>query len=216
MTQSKCWQLKGHDTLCVSFLHIFSTTSNMNWNQCKVLLDHNVRLENIILLTLFATPNGVRAINKIYPQIRISTSEIHPIAPTHFCQKYFGTDWRIFVPFLLCQSLVQFSRLVIKHNSRLWITGIQFDAMPRAFDFLWIFANYFFFRIKILALFCQAEFDWVWVWAGFGVIRSHYINWPIIMRLRLSYNKIALQFGIVIGQFKLCGPKISSSVCKPY
>jgi len=58
----------------------------------KVLLDHNVRLENIILLTLFATPNGVRAINKIYPQIRISTSEIHPIAPTHFCQKYFGTD----------------------------------------------------------------------------------------------------------------------------
>jgi len=58
----------------------------------KVLLEHNVKLENIILLTLFATPSGVRAINKEYPDIRISTTEVHPVAPTHFCQKYFGTD----------------------------------------------------------------------------------------------------------------------------
>merc|ERR1711990_403402 len=58
----------------------------------KVLLDHNVRLENIILLTLFATPHGIRAINKAFPSIRISTSEVHQVAPTHFCQKYFGTD----------------------------------------------------------------------------------------------------------------------------
>jgi len=58
----------------------------------KVLLEHNVRLENIILLTLFATPHGIRAINNAYPKIRISTSEVHQVAPTHFCQKYFGTD----------------------------------------------------------------------------------------------------------------------------
>lgn len=68
----------------------------MFYNICitpmKVLLEHNVKLKNIILLTLFATPYGVRAINKVYPDIRISTSEIHQIAPTHFCQKYFGTD----------------------------------------------------------------------------------------------------------------------------
>jgi len=58
----------------------------------KVLLEHNVRLDNIILLTLFATPHGIRAINNAYPKIRISTSEVHQVAPTHFCQKYFGTD----------------------------------------------------------------------------------------------------------------------------
>ena len=27
-----------------------------------------------------------------FPGLRILTSEIHPIAPTHFGQKYFGTD----------------------------------------------------------------------------------------------------------------------------
>jgi len=58
----------------------------------KVLLEHNVQLENIILLTLFATPCGIRAINKAYPEIRINTSEIHATPPLHFCKKYFGTD----------------------------------------------------------------------------------------------------------------------------
>merc|ERR1711990_861199 len=58
----------------------------------KVLLDHNVLEQNIILLTLFATPHGIKAINKAFPSIRISTSEVHQVAPTHFCQKYFGTD----------------------------------------------------------------------------------------------------------------------------
>jgi len=57
-----------------------------------VLLDHNVLEQNIILLTLFATPHGIKAINKAFPSIRISTSEVHQVAPTHFCQKYFGTD----------------------------------------------------------------------------------------------------------------------------
>lgn len=58
----------------------------------KVLLEHNVKLGNIILLTLFATPYGIRVINKAYPEIRINTSEIHPTPPLHFCKKYFGTD----------------------------------------------------------------------------------------------------------------------------
>ena len=61
-------------------------------NYFSVLQEHNVRLENIILLTLFATPHGIRAINNAFPKIRISTSEVHQVAPTHFCQKYFGTD----------------------------------------------------------------------------------------------------------------------------
>ena len=47
---------------------------------------------NIILLCLFSTPNGLEAVNSQYPDVDILTSEIHPIVPTDFGQRYFGTE----------------------------------------------------------------------------------------------------------------------------
>ena len=80
-----------------------------------MLLDHNVLEQNIILLTLFATPHGIKAINKAFPSIRISTSEVHQVAPTHFCQKYFGTDW--------------WSSSYPTHFNLLFIKSMHFESM---------------------------------------------------------------------------------------
>ncbi|XP_026704574.1 uracil phosphoribosyltransferase homolog [Athene cunicularia] len=46
----------------------------------------------IILLSLFSTPHGAKSIIQEFPEITILTTEVHPVAPTHFGQKYFGTD----------------------------------------------------------------------------------------------------------------------------
>ncbi len=45
---------------------------------------------NIILTTLFSTPEGIKHICESYPNIKIVVSEINKIAPNHFTQKYFG------------------------------------------------------------------------------------------------------------------------------
>jgi len=58
----------------------------------KVLKDHHVLEENIILANLFCTPSASQAIVNAFPQMKILTSEVHPVAPNHFGQKYFGTD----------------------------------------------------------------------------------------------------------------------------
>ena len=58
----------------------------------RVLLEHRIKTDNIILLNLFATPNGVQTVTRQFPDLKILTSEIHPVAPNHFGQKYFGTD----------------------------------------------------------------------------------------------------------------------------
>ncbi|KAJ8026773.1 Uracil phosphoribosyltransferase-like [Holothuria leucospilota] len=57
----------------------------------KVLKEH-VPERNVILLTLFCTPNGVRTVINHFPEITVLTSEVDPITPIHFGQKYFGTD----------------------------------------------------------------------------------------------------------------------------
>lgn len=43
---------------------------------------------------LFSLPKGAKSIIQEFPEITILTTEVHPVAPTHFGQKYFGTDWR--------------------------------------------------------------------------------------------------------------------------
>uniref|UniRef100_A0A4W4F467 Phosphoribosyltransferase domain-containing protein n=1 Tax=Electrophorus electricus TaxID=8005 RepID=A0A4W4F467_ELEEL len=53
----------------------------------RVLNEHVVQPLHIILLSLFSTPHG-----KKFPDITILTTEVHPIAPSHFGQKYFGTE----------------------------------------------------------------------------------------------------------------------------
>ncbi|TNN13342.1 Uracil phosphoribosyltransferase isoform 1 [Schistosoma japonicum] len=56
-----------------------------------VLRTYNVPIENVILLTLFASPQSLVNILTRNPALRVVTSEIHPIVPNHFGQRYFGT-----------------------------------------------------------------------------------------------------------------------------
>ncbi|XP_047013020.1 uracil phosphoribosyltransferase homolog isoform X2 [Ictalurus punctatus] len=58
----------------------------------RVLIDHGVQASRIILLSLFSTPHGVTSIVQEFPEITILTTEVHSVAPTHFGEKYFGTD----------------------------------------------------------------------------------------------------------------------------
>ncbi|EEB12023.1 Uracil phosphoribosyltransferase, putative [Pediculus humanus corporis] len=57
-----------------------------------VLKEHNVSEENIILSNLFCTPTAAKSLTSEFPDMTILTSEIYPLAPNHFGQKYFGTD----------------------------------------------------------------------------------------------------------------------------
>jgi uracil phosphoribosyltransferase len=70
---------------------IMSTGNTIN-KALKVLKDHNVPEESIILLNLFCTPHAARSVLSQFPGLTILTSEVHPVAPNHFGQKYFGTD----------------------------------------------------------------------------------------------------------------------------
>ncbi|GBN95154.1 Uracil phosphoribosyltransferase [Araneus ventricosus] len=67
-------------------------TGNTVIKSVKVLKDHGVKEDNIILLNLFCTPHAANSVMKAYPAMTILTSEVHPVAPNHFGQKYFGTD----------------------------------------------------------------------------------------------------------------------------
>ncbi|XP_078375196.1 uracil phosphoribosyltransferase homolog isoform X2 [Oculina patagonica] len=58
----------------------------------RVLLEHGVKEENILLLNVFATPKGVELLLKNYPSVTILTSEVHSDCPSYFGQRYFGTD----------------------------------------------------------------------------------------------------------------------------
>jgi uracil phosphoribosyltransferase len=71
------------------FLIASGTTVNLAIN---VLKEHGVSLSNIILLTLFATPNGIKSVISAHPDITIITTEIQPISPNDFGQRYFGTE----------------------------------------------------------------------------------------------------------------------------
>lgn len=58
----------------------------------KVLLNHGVKEENLILLNLFSSPKAARLINRNFPKMFVLTSDINPVSPNHFGQRYFGTD----------------------------------------------------------------------------------------------------------------------------
>ncbi|CAF3280119.1 unnamed protein product [Rotaria socialis] len=57
-----------------------------------LLKEYQCRESNIILVTLFSTPEGIKQTCERYPNIKIVVSEINKIPPNHFGQKYFGTD----------------------------------------------------------------------------------------------------------------------------
>jgi len=76
----------------VLLMYPIMSTGNTVVKAVRVLKDHNVLEENIVLANLFCTPQATQTIVTAFPQMKILTSEIHPVAPNHFGQKYFGTD----------------------------------------------------------------------------------------------------------------------------
>ncbi|XP_016059384.1 PREDICTED: uracil phosphoribosyltransferase homolog [Miniopterus natalensis] len=76
----------------VLLMYPILSTGNTVIEAVKVLIEHGVQPSVIILLSLFSTPRGAKSIIQEFPEITILTTEVHPVAPTHFGQKYFGTD----------------------------------------------------------------------------------------------------------------------------
>ncbi|XP_036995462.2 uracil phosphoribosyltransferase homolog isoform X2 [Artibeus jamaicensis] len=76
----------------VLLMYPILSTGNTVIEAVKVLIEHGVQPSVIIVLSLFSTPHGAKSIIQEFPEITILTTEVHPVAPTHFGQKYFGTD----------------------------------------------------------------------------------------------------------------------------
>lgn len=76
----------------VLVMYPIMSTGNTVIKSVKVLKEHGVWEENIILLNLFCTPHAANSVMKTFPAMTILTSEVHAVAPNHFGQKYFGTD----------------------------------------------------------------------------------------------------------------------------
>ncbi|XP_012675079.2 uracil phosphoribosyltransferase homolog [Clupea harengus] len=76
----------------VLLMYPILSTGNTVIEAVRVLREHGLQAKHIILLSLFSTPHGAKSIIQEFPDITILTTEVHPVAPTHFGQKYFGTD----------------------------------------------------------------------------------------------------------------------------
>ncbi|XP_050736416.1 uracil phosphoribosyltransferase homolog isoform X1 [Eriocheir sinensis] len=76
----------------VLLMYPIMSSGNTVIKAVNVLQEHAVEEENIILLNLFSTPAAARTVTSAFPRMHILTSEVHPVAPNHFGQKYFGTD----------------------------------------------------------------------------------------------------------------------------
>ncbi|KAI1234679.1 hypothetical protein IHE44_0003053, partial [Lamprotornis superbus] len=71
----------------VLLMYPILSTGNTVIEAVKVLVEHGVQPSVIILLSLFSTPHGAKSIIQEFPEITILTTEVHPVAPTHFGQK---------------------------------------------------------------------------------------------------------------------------------
>ncbi|MCI4394720.1 hypothetical protein PGIGA_G00171910 [Pangasianodon gigas] len=76
----------------VLLMYPILSTGNTVIEAVRVLKEHGLQAKHILLLSLFSTPHGARSIVKEFPDITILTTEVHAVAPTHFGQRYFGTD----------------------------------------------------------------------------------------------------------------------------
>ncbi|EDW37743.1 GL21026 [Drosophila persimilis] len=76
----------------VLLMYPIMSTGNTVLQAVNVLREHGVPEKCIILSNLFCTPVAARTVVNAFPQLKILTSELHPVAPNHFGQKYFGTD----------------------------------------------------------------------------------------------------------------------------
>lgn len=69
---------------------VITTGTTVSTGLEVLLKEYQCKQSNIILITLFSTPDGLDYICKLYPDISVVVSEIHRVAPNHFGQKYFG------------------------------------------------------------------------------------------------------------------------------
>ena len=76
----------------VLLMYPILSTGNTVLKAIEVLRDYGVSDSKIILLTLFTTPQGANAVAFSHPEITVLSTELNPIAPVHFGQKYFGTE----------------------------------------------------------------------------------------------------------------------------
>lgn len=76
----------------VLLMYPIMSTGNTVKQAVNVLTQHGVKEDRIILSNLFCTPAAAQAVVDYVPKMKILTSELHPVAPNHFGQKYFGTD----------------------------------------------------------------------------------------------------------------------------
>lgn len=76
----------------VLLMYPILSTGNTVIEAVQVLIEHGLQPKHILLLSLFSTPHGAKAILQEFPEITLLTTELHPVAPTHFGQKYFGTE----------------------------------------------------------------------------------------------------------------------------
>jgi len=76
----------------VILMYPIMSSGNTVIKAVNVLKEHLVQEDNIILANLFCTPFAVRSVLSAFPNMKILTSEVHPVAPNHFGQRYFGTD----------------------------------------------------------------------------------------------------------------------------
>uniref|UniRef100_A0A8C1GVN8 Uracil phosphoribosyltransferase homolog n=1 Tax=Cyprinus carpio TaxID=7962 RepID=A0A8C1GVN8_CYPCA len=76
----------------VLLMYPILSTGNTVIEAVRVLNEHGLLAKHIILLSLFSTPHGAQSIVQEFPDITILTTEVHAVAPTHFGQRYFGTD----------------------------------------------------------------------------------------------------------------------------
>jgi uracil phosphoribosyltransferase len=76
----------------VILMYPIMSSGNTVIKAVNVLREHLVREENIFLANLFCTPYAVKSVLHAFPGMTILTSEVHPVAPNHFGQRYFGTD----------------------------------------------------------------------------------------------------------------------------
>ncbi|XP_054732963.1 uracil phosphoribosyltransferase homolog [Anastrepha obliqua] len=76
----------------VLLMYPIMSTGNTVLQAVNVLKEHGVPESCIILSNLFCTPIAAKTVVGAFPRLKILTSELHPVAPNHFGQKYFGTD----------------------------------------------------------------------------------------------------------------------------
>jgi len=76
----------------VLLLYPIMSSGNKVCKAVQVIKDHDVPEEHIIFINLFCTPSAAQRIVTEYPNLTVLTTELHPVTPNHFGQRYFGTD----------------------------------------------------------------------------------------------------------------------------